>query len=450
MSRPPARSRPHTPDDRPRRPPPAGARARLAAADLLILTLEQGRTFDEALARSESFAALTGPDRGFARAMASAALRHLGRIDLVLTPFLERPIDTATAGARALLRVGAAQLFVLGTSDHAAVSETVAAAGHLPGTANASGFLNAVLRKAAEAQDAFDAMPAIATWPTWLQGVFADSLSREASEAYARAALEIPALDLTGAPEDIATIAEATGGRVLSPGAVRLEGAGSPENLPGYEEGRWWVQDRAAQVPVHLFGDIAGETVIDLCAAPGGKSLQLAARGAKVIAVDRSRARLKRLKANATRTGLGDRIEMVEADAEKWRPDEEASHILLDAPCSALGTLRRHPEGAWIKTGEDISGFPAVQARLLRAAAGMLRPGGQLVYCVCSPLRAEGSERVEAVLGEGLFERLPIEAERLGLPPQWNTPSGDLLTLPDPDAPDGLNDAFHISRLRRV
>jgi len=450
MSRPPARSRLPKPADRPRRPPPAGATSRIAAADLLILTLEEGRTFDEALARSESFAALTGPDRGFARAMASAALRHLGRIDTALTPLLERPLDTATAGARGLLRVGAAQLFVLGTSDHAAVSETVAAAGHLPGTANATGFLNAVLRRAAEAQDGFDAIPAIATWPAWLQGAFADSLGRAASEAYARAALEIPALDLAGAPDGIAAIAEATGGRRLAPDTVRLDDAGPPENLPFYEEGRWWVQDRAAQVPVHLFGDISGETVIDLCAAPGGKSLQLAARGAKVIAIDRSRARLKRLKANAQRTGLADRIEMVEADAETWRPTGKVSRILLDAPCSALGTLRRHPEGAWIKAADDIARFPEVQSRLLRAAAEMLQPGGELVYCVCSPLRAEGVERVDAMVGEGLFERLPVEAGTLGLPPDWTTPSGDLLTLPDPDQPDGLNDAFHISRLRRM
>ena len=433
-------------------PPPLtpGVRARIAAADLLMRTLEERRTFDEALARSDAFSGLSGPDRGFARAMASAALRHLGRIDSALAPFLQRPLDTATPGARALLRIGGAQLFVLGTSDHAAVSETVAAAGRLPGTANAAGFLNAVLRKAARAVAAFEATPALSAWPAWLRGAMIDSLGRDASEAYARAALEVPALDVTGAPDDIEDIAALTDGRVLAPETVRMEGAGSPEDLPGYEAGQWWVQDRAAQVPAQLFGDVAGRTVLDLCAAPGGKTLQLAARGAQVVALDRSRSRLKRLKANARRTGLAERIRVVEANAESWSPEAQVDHILLDAPCSALGTLRRHPEGAWIKSVDDVAGFPTVQSRLLAAAAEMLSPGGTLVYCVCSPIRAEGVDVVEAALAEGLFARAPIDAGAAGLPRHWATSEGDLLTLPDPDLPDGLNDAFHISRLRRV
>lgn len=450
------RRTPRSPDSPPRqksfkpRPLPPSARTRAAAAELLMITLDQKRMFDEALSQSERFEQLKGPDRGFARAMASAALRHLGQIDDVLNPLLQRPISTASPGARALLRIGAAQLWCLGTPVHAAVAETVTAASALDGTHNAGGFLNAVLRKANDRKTDFADQPVLNIWPEWLRGAFTDSLGTERAAQFAKASLEIPALDITGAPGRIEEIATDTGGQLLPPETVRIHGAGSPEELPGYDAGLWWVQDRAAQAPVQVMGDVAGQRVLDLCAAPGGKSLQLAARGAHVTALDRSAARLRRLRSNATRTRLLDRITIVEGNAETWRPEAPADLILLDAPCSALGTLRRHPEGAWIKDVSDVTRFPEVQLRLLQAAMEMLSPGGMIVYCVCSPLRAEGRDVVEAALQDSNWVRDPIRPEESSLPERWATPEGDLLTLPDPAQSDGLNDAFFISRIRRA
>ena len=182
--------------------------------------------------------------------------------------------------------------------------------------------------------------------------------------------------------------------QVLSGISIKMP-AGDVSALEGYEAGEWWVQDVAAALPVHLLGAHPGETVLDLCAAPGGKTMQLAATGAQVTALDRSAARLERVEENLARTKLDATVEIVTAKLEDWTPPALADRVLLDAPCSALGTLRRHPEGAWIKSSDDIARFPEVQARLIRAAAGMLTPGGTLVYCVCTPLSREGRDVVK-------------------------------------------------------
>ncbi|MEQ8557879.1 MAG: transcription antitermination factor NusB [Henriciella sp.] len=424
----------------------SGAKARQAAADLLIETLDNRRTLDEAMATSEHYSKMKGADRGFARAMASAALRQLGRIDKGLAPFLSRPLETATPPARALLRVGAAQAWLLETPDHAVVSETVDAAKGWARARSSSGFLNAVLRKVVNDRSHFDKAPVTAIWPDWLTVELMTSLGVEAATAMATAQLDEPDLHLT--PKDLAaisTLAEAAAGQVIGGISVRVP-TGDVSALPGFEAGDWWVQDVAAALPVHLLGAQPGERVLDLCAAPGGKTMQLAAAGASVTAIDRSAVRLERVHENLARTGLSDRVEIVKAKVEDWSPPQPADRILLDAPCSALGTLRRHPEGAWIKSPNDIARFPDVQARLLEQAAGMLKPGGTLVYCVCTPLAREGVEVVDRVLKTTGLKRSPITAEEAVDFAAGLTSDGDLVTLPNGRYG---HDIFQISRLVR-
>ncbi|WP_300377716.1 RsmB/NOP family class I SAM-dependent RNA methyltransferase [Henriciella sp.] len=424
----------------------SGARARQAAADLLIETLDNRRTLDEAMTASEVFGKLQGPDRAFARAMASAALRQLGRIDKGLAPFLSRSLDTATPPARALLRIGAAQAWLMETPAHAVVSETVDAAKNWARARSASGFLNAVLRKAVRDRSHFDAAPVTAIWPDWLTVEMMTSLGIEGANALATAQLEEPDLHLTPKdPAQLQALARALSGEVIADTSVRVP-TGDVSRLEGYDNGDWWVQDAAAALPVRLLGARAGETAFDLCAAPGGKTMQLAAAGADVVAIDRSPVRLERVRDNLGRTGLAARVEVIKAKLEDWTPPELADRVLLDAPCSALGTLRRHPEGAWIKSPADIARFPDVQVRLLRAAAGMLKPGGRLVYCVCTPLKREGADVVDRVVSEGLLERVAITPDEAGTFANGLTDEGDLVTLPD--SHHG-HDIFHVSRLAR-
>ncbi len=422
------------------------ALSRLAAADLLTETLDNRRTLDEAMALSEPFSKLSGPDRGFARAMASAALRQLGRIDKGLAPFLKRPLEAASPPGRALLRIGAAQSWLMETPAHAVVSETVAAAKQWPRGRSSSGFLNAVLRKAVNDRRAFDAAPVTSVWPDWLTVDLMTSLGVDAASALARLQMDEPALDLT--PRDPAgadALAARLGGRVTGVGSVRV-GTGDISQIEGYETGEWWVQDAAAALPAKLLDLKAGERVFDLCAAPGGKTMQLAATGAHVAALDRSKPRLERVEENLRRTGLSDTVEIVAAKLEDWQPGEPADAILLDAPCSALGTLRRHPEGAWIKSPDDIARFPEVQLRLLEKAASLLKPGGRLVYCVCTPLSREGVDVVERFLERAECVRAPVMSDEVGAFDGSLTPAGDVLTLPQ----DGFaHDAFYMARLTR-
>jgi 16S rRNA (cytosine967-C5)-methyltransferase len=436
----------------------SGANVRRAAADLLFLTLEKRRTLDQAMAESAPFEEIDGPDRGFARAIASAALHELGRIDLALAPLLSRPLQAVSPAIRALLRVGAVQLWRMDVPQHAAVSETVEAAKHWPDARSGGAFLNAVLRRAAASPPDLNAIPVTAIWPDWLKTAFEDSLGAEGAAALATAQLTEPAIYLTAKADPVA-VAELTSGTLDVSGSIRAPG-GQVEALPGYETGDWWVQDPGAALAARLLlsgspSNASGSrppaagshtiTLIDLCAAPGGKTLQLCASGADVIAVDRSRPRLKRLEENLERTGLTATV--IAADAETWRPGALVDGLLLDAPCSALGTLRRHPEGAFIKRAEDVARFPEVQYRLLKAAAEMVKPGGTLIYCVCTPLKSEGMDVVDRAVAEGLVQRVPVTAEEVPGFAACLTESGDLLTLPGPQAE---HDAFFMSRLSPV
>lgn len=431
--------------------PMSGAQARLAAAEVLMQVLEERRTLDEAMALTRSFEALSGPDRGFARAMASAALRQLGQIQIGLEPFLNRPLDTATPPSRALLLIGAAQLWLMDTAVHAGVGETVAAAKLWPRARKAAGFLNAVLRKVASDRTAFDAAAPLAVWPAWLQEAAKIDLGQAAAENLATAQTAEPDLHLICKPGEADRVREAFKAEGLEtedlPCDTLKVATGAVETYPLYDEGIWWVQDIAAALPARLLQADPSKTLVDLCAAPGGKTMQLAATGAKVYAVDRSAKRLGRVAENLARTNLAGNVILDAEDGEVWRPQklgETIDGILVDAPCSALGTLRRHPEGPWIKSAGDIGRYPDVQKRLLEAALHLLKPGGELVYCVCSPFSQEGQDVIEAILQTGICERHSIRAPEVSGFEASLLESGDVLTLPGPNF---AHDSFFISRL---
>ena len=355
-------------------------------------------TLDAALTRSEAFSLLTGSDRGFARAIISAALREQGRIDAVLETLIDRPLSETTPAARALLRAGAAQIFRLETADHAAVSETVQAARLWSPARKAGGFLNAVLRKATteKARSAFDATPLVAIWPDWLRRRIVSTYGGDVADALASLQIDPPALDLQ-VQRNGSELQEALSATFLPPNGLRVAADHPVPSLPGYEAGDWWVQDRASALPVEWLDPKPGDRVWDMCAAPGGKTLQLAARGCQVTATDRGQGRLRLLRSNAKRTGLSF---AVVGDATQLEWDQPFDAVLLDAPCSALGTLRRHPEGAWNKTPADITRFADRQSRLLASAIGATRPGGLILYSVCTLTPEEGVDQIRRALDE--------------------------------------------------
>lgn len=396
------------------------------------------------------FSNLSGPDRGFARAMASETLRALGHIDLGLSGLLDRPIETANPLARALLRVGAAQLWRMGVPVHAAVSATVEAA-RRGGAERSAGLINAVLRKCDAAparQRVLDLSPAL-IWPDWLRVRLSTALGVGPTNRMAEAQMRPAPLDLTFKAGPDAWM-EALNAEQTGPTTARLADVeGAIDDLPGYAEGAWWVQDLAASLPVRLLAPQAGERIADLCAAPGGKTLQLAAAGARVTAIDDNGERLERVAENLARTGL--QSELVTADARRWRPAEPLDAVLLDAPCSALGTLRRHPEGAWNKSPTLPEGLAGLQRDLLAAARHMLKPGGRLVYAVCSPLPEEGRAHIDDALATGGWRvanrSATTHAHAVDLPATATLGPGWLVT---PGTLDGRDhDAFFIAILEK-
>ncbi|MEM7225330.1 MAG: transcription antitermination factor NusB [Pseudomonadota bacterium] len=428
----------------------SGLVARRAALDLLDSVLRRARPLDQALARSSAFAALEPRDRAFARHLVATALRRLGQIDGLLAACLEKPVKARQSRLEDLLRLGACQLAFLRTPPHAAVSTTMALAGENRLT-GAKSLINAVLRRLSReaetllaAQDAARLNTPDWLWNSWI-GAYGEDTARQIAEAH----LAEPPLDITvQGKRDL--LVKRLGALELPSGSLRLPGGQRDvTRLPGYAEGQWWVQDGAAAWPAQLFGDVSGRQVIDLCAAPGGKTAQLAAAGAQVTAVERAKERLGQLTENLTRLGLSART--VIADGTFWRPETLADGVLLDAPCTATGTLRRHPDIAHLKSARDVAAVARAQDRLLAAALEMVRPGGLLVYATCSLQPEEGPERIAALLAAGApVERVPVSAEELGGLSAAVTAEGDLRTLPCHLADQGGLDGFYACRLRRL
>jgi 16S rRNA (cytosine967-C5)-methyltransferase len=363
-------------------------------------------------------------------------LRRLGSLDAILEPFLAK---APPVPVRHVLRLGAAGLLLLGTPAHAAVATAVALA-RAKGLAPFAGLVNAVLRRVAAAGPAaLDALdgPRLDT-PAWLWAAWGAD-ARAIAEAHQ-----------TEAPLDVSLMPGATppeGGFALPTGSWRYPAGTRVTELPGFDGGNFWVQDAAAALPARLLGATPGMHVADLCAAPGGKTAQLAAAGATVTAVERDAARMARLRENMARLRLT--ADFVLADAKAWRPDGVFEAVLLDAPCSATGTIRRHPDVPHLKRARDLPGLVGQQDALLDAASALLRPGGRLIYAVCSLQAEEGAARVAAALG-----RLPLQvdavagAEMPGLG-EAITPEGFVRTTPALWRDRGGMDGFFIARLRR-
>ncbi|MGQ0674541.1 MAG: RsmB/NOP family class I SAM-dependent RNA methyltransferase [Rhodospirillales bacterium] len=427
-------------------PADSGISARAVALDMVSGVLRRGRAMDE---EPCGFSALVARDRAFARAIAAMTLRRLGQIDDLIAACVERASPARDGIVHDILRIAVAQLVFLGTAAHAAVGTAVDLAGRR-GKPRYAGLVNAVLRRLAREgaatlgrHDEARLNTPDAFWRSW-----AATYGEDTARKIARAHLKEPPLDLT-VKSDAEAWAAKLEAELLPTGTLRRKPGGAVADLPGFAEGAWWVQDAAAALPAKLLGNIRGKPAIDLCAAPGGKTMQLAAMGARVTAVDISSKRLERVKQNLARTGLD--AALVAADATSWRPLAPAPFVLLDAPCTATGTIRRHPDIQRLKTQADIDRLARTQDRLLANAAGMLAGGGVLVYAVCSLEPAEGPARVEALLEAApSLRRMPILTSEVTGLREAITPGGDLRTLPCHWTDRGGIDGFYAARLRRA
>lgn len=433
----------------------AGLDARRAAVDLVHGVIAEHAPLDALLAPGHGaprFLVLTPQDRALAYAIAGATLRHLGTLRALLGRRMARGLPRKSGKLEAILLTGAAQLLFLAVPAHAAVDLAVRTARAEKDAQAFAPLVNAVLRGLSRdglpADLAED--PALDT-PAWLMRRWSQAWGAEAANGFAAAHRLEPALDLT-VRADPEAWAEKLGAEVLPTGSLRLLAKGPVPALPGYEDGAWWVQDAAAALPARLLGDVAGQRVADLCAAPGGKTAQLAAAGAHVTAVDASAPRLERLAANLKRLKLS--AEIVAADVRAFAA-EPFDAVLLDAPCSSTGTIRRHPDVAWLKRESDLPGLVALQAELLDAAARLVKPGGKLVYSVCSLEPEEGERRIEALLaGNPGFRLDPIGPAEIGGVAALITDAGTLRALPthlpNPEPRLAGLDGFCAARLVRT
>jgi 16S rRNA (cytosine967-C5)-methyltransferase len=435
-----------------------GMAARRVAADIVEGVLRRRRALDELLDGAEAAPGLGGlaeRDRGLTRALVAVVLRRLGTLRHLLGLLLESGLPQQAPRVDTALLIGAAQILFLDVPDHAAVDLAVRLVQADRHASYFSGLVNAVLRRVAregaERLATLDA-PVLDT-PPWLMRRWIATYGEETARAIAVAHSHEPALDLT-VKADAEGWAERLGGRVLPTGSVRMIAHGVVTALPGFDEGAWWVQDAAAALPARLFGAVAGLRVADLCAAPGGKTAQLVAAGAKVTAVDRAPARLKRLGDNLARLALD--AELICADVDKWDAEQKQKFdaVLLDAPCSSTGTIRRHPDVQWLKRPADVTALAALQRRLLDRAVALTAPGGTLVYCTCSLEPEEGIDIVEALLArDDSVRRMPIAAAEVGGALEFISPAGDLRTLPchlgDADSRFAGVDGFYAARLEK-
>lgn len=431
-----------------------GLAARRIAADIIDGVLRRRMALDEQLSGKAShpgLPTLADRDRALMRRLTATVLRRLGTLRHILGGFLEKGFPGDAPRVETILLLGAAQILWLDVPDHAAVDLSVRLAQADRRAGRYAGLVNAVLRRVAQNRANFALEDSSRDTPAWLLERWRKHYGADVAQQIAQANGHEPALDLT-VKQDAESWAERLRGRVLPTGTVRTIAQGAITLLPGFAEGAWWVQDAAAALPSKLLGDIRGLKVADLCAAPGGKTAQLSAAGAQVTAVERSPARVGRLRENLARLSL--EAETVAADVVEWQAGPFDA-VLLDAPCSATGTIRRHPDVPWLKAEADITALTGMQEKLLDRAVALTKPGGVLVYCVCSLEPEEGEQQIEKLLARNpAVRRRPITAAEVGDQTAFVSPQGDLRTLPqmlpDPDPRWGGLDGFFAARLTRT
>ncbi|WP_425341060.1 RsmB/NOP family class I SAM-dependent RNA methyltransferase [Agrobacterium larrymoorei] len=426
-----------------------GLSARMAAAKIISAVIDKKTSLDgmmDAEHGNPTYRSLNLADRALVRAIVNSALRHLPRIEAAISMMLDGPLPQGARSLHHVLVVAVAQMLYLDVPDHSAVDLAVEQAHRDPRNKRFVKLVNAVLRRLGREKDAvmaeIDAVPVL---PDWFYNRLVKSYGEDAASRIAASQLLPSSIDVT-VKSDPDHWAKELNGTVLPNGSVRLGSfEGQVSALPGFAEGEWWVQDFSASMPVRLMGDLKGKRVGDLCAAPGGKTAQLILAGAKVTALDQSGNRLKRLRSNLER--LGFEAETVEANMLKYQPEELFDAVLLDAPCSSTGTMRKHPDVSWTKDEKDIAKLASLQEQMLRQAVTLVKAGGMIVFSNCSLDPSEGEEMVAQVLeSNSNLERVPVEAKDLpGLEIAIN-PDGDLRTTPDMF---GGVDGFYATVLRK-
>lgn len=426
-----------------------GLAARVAATRILAAVLEKKTSLDGMLDSENGnpvYRALSLADRALVRAIVNSALRHLPRVEAALSMLLDGPLPQGARSLHHVLVVGAAQMLYLDVPDHSAVDLAVEQAHRDPRNRRFVKLVNAVLRRLGrEKADIEQAIAQVPVLPDWFYARLVSAYSDETAERISEAQLTPSSIDLT-VKADPALWAEKLGGTLMPNGSVRLgEFEGQIPSLEGFAEGAWWVQDLAASMPVRLMGDVSGKRVADLCAAPGGKTAQLALAGAKVTALDQSGNRLRRLRENLDRLGL--HAETVEVNMMKYQPEQLFDAVLLDAPCSSTGTLRKHPDVCWTKDENDIAKLATLQGQMLRHALTLVDSGGIVVFSNCSLDPSEGEAMIAQVLAENPgIERVAVRKEDWPSMEAAITAEGDLRTTPDMF---GGVDGFFSSVLRK-
>lgn len=407
--------------------------------NLLGDVLDEQRLLSEALPKR--LAKIAPEDRARIQRLTTLVLRNMDRADRMLGPHLKK---RPPARVLNILRLGVVEICAGGAA-HGVVNSCVDATRGNRETERMAGLVNAVLRKVSGEVEKWDGLP-VPRLPKWLRKPLIADYGKAGVEAIEAVHALSPPLDLT-AKGDAAALADRLGGELLPTGSVRLRDAGQVTGLDGYESGEWWVQDASAALPVKVLAPKAGERVLDMCAAPGGKTMQMAAAGADVTALDVSEVRMKRVRENLARTSL--QAELVVGDALEYDvPQFDA--ILLDAPCTATGTIRRHPDLPHAKDGSDFPGLFELQEYMIDRAIGLLKPGGRMVFCTCSLLIDEGEEQVRDALGRHDNLSVDLDALRLaGVESDWIGPEG-LRIMPSYRAEAGGMDGFFITVFRKA
>jgi 16S rRNA (cytosine967-C5)-methyltransferase len=439
-------------DDKDVNSPAEPLRARKVSLDIISNILRRSRPMDQAIAMNGAYSSLPGIDRAFVMMLVSTTLRRLGQIDDFISRASDRKEPPNPPLLHDLLRIGAAQIAFMEVPDYAVVDTSVNIASE-EGMERQKGLVNAVLRRIAREHREWLTMQdeVMGNIPDWMLRTWIEDYDMRRAADIGQASLSEAPLDISVKDPSMIDYWKGTlNAKKLPTGSLRRAKAGGPVfDLPGFDDGGWWVQDAASALPAKLFGDVSGRNVIDLCAAPGGKTAQLAAAGAQVMAIDRSANRLKILHENISRLGLEDSVTTEVADSSVWKPREKAEFILLDAPCSATGTVRRNPDILRLKSERDMDMLVQAQARLLDNAVSMMASGAILVYCTCSLQKAEGEHQISRILAENKsLKRLAVSADEVGGLDILITDDGDVRVLPFHQAAMGGMDGFYIARLQ--